>query len=330
MRETILLTGGAGYIGTHINKYLKQKNYNTIILDNLVNGHSEFMKNEHFIQGDIGDAPLLNKIFQENNIQAVIHLAGYAYVGESNTSPEKYYINNVANTLNLLQVMRQHNVNHIVFSSTCSTYGVQDKMPITEEQTQNPINAYGTSKLMIETILKDYGDAYGLNYAILRFFNAAGADSSCEIGEWHEPEPHLIPIILDVALGKRKEISVFGQDYATKDGTCIRDFIHVTDLSSAHILVLEDLLQNHKSHIFNLGSESGYSILEVIEAVQKITGTTIKVKMTDRRKGDPDILVGSAKKIISELGWKPQYQDLTTIIQTAWEWHKKLYSHYIK
>ena len=266
----ILVTGGAGYIASHVNKFLNKKGYETIVLDNLIYKHKEFVKWGEFILGDLSNIEQLRLVFKKYPIKAVMHFAAFAYVGESVKDPQKYYLNNVKNTLNLLQVMLENNVEYIVFSSTCATYGIPKEIPIPETHFQNPINPYGQSKLIIEKILKDYSDAYGLKYVSLRYFNAAGADIETEIGEWHEPETHLIPIVLDIAIGKSKEVKVFGADYPTPDGTCIRDFIHVTDLAQAHILALDYLFKENKSDIFNLGNERGYSVMEVIREAEQI------------------------------------------------------------
>lgn len=322
----ILIVGGAGYIGSHINKELSKKGKKTLILDNLIYGHKEAVKWGEFIEADLNDKDKIRNIFQTYKISAVMHFAAFAYVGESVTNPQKYYQNNVINTINLLDVMIEFNVNNFIFSSTCATYGNPIEIPITESHPQNPINPYGQSKLMVEKILNDYSHAYDFNYVALRYFNAAGADIDCEIGEDHNPETHLIPLILDAALGKREDIKIFGSDYDTKDGTAVRDYIHVTDLADAHILALEYLLKGNKSNIFNLGNGDGYSVAEVIECARKVTKQEIKATKQDRREGDPDTLIGSAQKAKDVLGWNPRYPDLESILQTAWNWHKKLNS----
>ena len=322
----ILIVGGAGYIGSHINKELSKKGKKTLILDNLIYGHKEAVKWGEFIEADLNDKEKIRNIFQTYKISAVMHFAAFAYVGESVTNPQKYYQNNVINTINLLDVMIEFNVNNFIFSSTCATYGNPIETPITESHPQNPINPYGQSKLMVEKILSDYSHAYDFNYVALRYFNAAGSDIDCEIGEDHNPETHLIPLILDAALGKREDIKIFGSDYDTKDGTAIRDYIHVTDLADAHILALEYLLKGNKSNIFNLGNGDGYSVAEVIECARKVTKQEIKATKQDRREGDPDTLIGSAQKAKDVLGWNPRYPDLESILQTAWNWHKKLNS----
>lgn len=319
----ILICGGAGYIGSHINKLLSEKGYETIVYDSLIYGHREAVKWGTFIQGNLKDEKALERVFSENEISAVFHFAAFAYVGESVTDPEKYYFNNVSNTLNLLRVMKKYNCNKIIFSSTCATYGEPEQIPITEDMPQNPINPYGTSKLMVERIFRDYERAYGLQFVVLRYFNAAGASPEGCIGESHTPETHLIPLVLDAASGKRDDIKVFGTDYETPDGSCVRDYIHVTDLASAHYLALQYLENGGKSDFFNLGNEKGTSVLEVIEAVRKVTGKEFQVTLTDRRPGDPAKLVGSSQKARKILGWTPIYGDIQTIVEHAWRWHQE-------
>lgn len=321
---SILICGGAGYIGSNINKLLTRKGYDTIVFDNLVYGHREFVKWGRFIQGDLSDTAAINRVFDENKIDAVFHFAAYAYVGESVKEPAKYYHNNVTCTLNLLEAMRKHGCDKIVFSSTCATYGIPETVPITEDMPQNPINPYGATKLMVERIFKDYATAYGLKFAVLRYFNAAGADPDGEIGEWHNPETHLIPLVLDAASGARESIKVFGTDYPTPDGTCVRDYIHVYDLATAHLLALEHLNHGGKSDFFNLGNAKGTSVLEVIEAVKKVTGKTFRADYDPRRPGDPPMLVGSSEKATTVLGWEPKYADIESIVTHAWNWYQKL------
>ena len=301
----ILIVGGAGYIGSHINKELNKRGYKTIVFDNLIYGHKEFIRWGEFIPGDLKDTTQLELVFSKYNILAVMHFAAYAYVGESVTDPDKYYVNNVMNTLNLLNAMKKYNVSNFIFSSSCATYGMPETIPIPENHPQNPINPYGQTKLMVESILNDYSHAYNMKYASLRYFNAAGADPDTEIGEWHDPETHLIPLVLDAAIGRREHISIFGTDYDTPDGTCVRDYIHVTDLADAHILALENLIEGGESQLFNLGNGNGYSVLEVIESARKVTGIDIKTVNADRREGDPPKLIGSAEKAKKILGWKP-------------------------
>mgnify|MGYP001200514608 CR=1 FL=1 len=318
----ILITGGAGYIGSHTNKRLENKGFETVIFDNLSTGHRDFVKWGTLFKGDLSLLSDIDKVFLENKIDAVIHFAASAYVGESMKDPQKYYYNNVVNTLNLLNTMRKHDCNKIIFSSSCATYGEPHTIPIDENHVQNPINPYGKSKFMIENILLDYSKAYDLKYISLRYFNAAGADFDLEIGEKHNPETHLIPLLLDAATGKSEKFKIFGSDYKTKDGTCIRDFIHVNDLAQAHLVSLESLLNNGKSNIFNLGTGVGFSIFDVIKTVEEITSSTISTEICDRRSGDPAILVASSDKINKELKWETDFGDLNLIIQSAFNWHK--------
>jgi UDP-glucose 4-epimerase len=320
----ILVTGGAGYIGSHCCKELSKKGFQPVAIDNLVYGHENFVKWGDFFQGDVGDAARLKKCLAQYKIDAVMHFAAYAYVGESVEDPLKYYENNLRNTIQLLHAVLDNNIKYVVFSSTCATYGHPQKTPIDEDHPLNPINPYGKTKRMVEEILQDYQNAYGLKYISLRYFNAAGADPDGEVGEDHDPETHLIPLVLDAAMGKRKSIKVFGTDYATPDGTCIRDYIHVTDLARAHILALQRLMGGANSNIYNLGNGEGFSVLEVIERARKITGKNISVENSDRRPGDPPVLIASNEKAVKELGWKPQYADIDDIIRTAWQWHKKI------
>ncbi|WP_026079958.1 UDP-glucose 4-epimerase GalE [Spirulina subsalsa] len=330
-KPTILVTGGAGYIGSHAVLELKKAGYPVVILDNLVYGHQELVEQVlgvELIVGDTCDRTLLDQLFQTYPIGAVMHFAAYAYVGESVTDPAKYYQNNVVGTLTLLEAMRQAGINKFVFSSTCATYGMPEILPIPEDHPQAPINPYGTSKLMVEQILSDYSHAYGFNSVRFRYFNAAGADQSGTLGEDHNPETHLIPLTLYAAMGKRDSISIFGTDYPTPDGTCIRDYIHVTDLASAHLLGLEYLLKGGETAVFNLGNGNGFSVREVIDTVKRITGRDFKVVECDRRPGDPPVLVGNSEKARKILNWTPQYADLDVIIADAWQWHQK--RHYVK
>ncbi len=321
---SVLICGGAGYIGSHINKLLTEKGYDTIVYDNLVYGHREAVKWGKFVEADLADTAALDRVFTENKIEAVFHFAAFAYVGESVKDPAKYYMNNVCNTVNLLEAMRRHGCKKIIFSSTCATYGIPEKLPITEDMLQNPVNPYGVTKLMVERIFKDYSSAYGLNFVALRYFNAAGADPDCEIGENHDPETHLIPLAIYAAYGKLPDIKVFGTDYPTRDGTCIRDYIHVTDLANAHLLALEYLDKGGESGFFNLGNEKGTSVLEVIEAVKKVSGKEFTVTFSDRREGDSPVLVGSSDKAKKILGWKPEFPDIDVIVDHAVKWYLKL------
>ncbi|MBG0742643.1 MAG: UDP-glucose 4-epimerase GalE [Cylindrospermopsis raciborskii KL1] len=325
-KPTVLVTGGAGYIGSHAVKALLQDGYHVLILDNLVYGHRDLVEQVlqvELIQGDIQDIPLLNSIFQRYKVEVVMHFSAYAYVGESVTDPAKYYRNNVVGTLSLLEAMLGASIDKFVFSSTCATYGVPQFIPLTEEHPQHPINPYGATKLMVERILSDFDVAYGLKYVSFRYFNAAGADPSGILGEDHNPETHLIPLVLQTALGKRSSISIFGTDYPTPDGTCIRDYIHVTDLANAHILGLEYLLQGGTSTVFNLGNGNGFSVREVIAAGEEVTGNNIPITECDRRPGDPPILIGSSEKAKKILGWQPVYPDIKEIVSHAWNWHQK-------
>lgn len=319
----ILVTGGAGYIGSHANKELTLAGYETIVLDNMSYGHEDFLKWGVYENVDLGDLDSLRKVFQKYKIEAVMHFAAFTYVGESVEDPQKYYLNNLKNTLNLLQVMNEFKIKKIIFSSTCATYGNPQEIPITETHPQDPISPYGKAKLMVEQVLSDYSSAYGLRYVSLRYFNAAGADPDGDVGERHNPETHLIPLILDAAAGKREDIKIFGTDYPTNDGTCIRDYIHVTDLADAHIKALKYLENGGMSEFFNLGNGNGFSVEEVIEEARKVTDKEIKATEADRRPGDPPVLVGSSKKSRKILKWQPKYDNLTEIIKTAWEWHKK-------
>jgi UDP-glucose 4-epimerase len=319
----ILVTGGAGYIGSHTNKELNKAGYETLVVDNLIYGHEDFLKWGEFEKVDLRDLGRITDIFERYSIETVMHFAAFTNVKESAENPQKYYINNLRNTLNLLQVMLEFKVKKLVFSSTCATYGNPLEIPLTEEHPQNPINPYGKGKYMVEQILNDYSSAYDLQYISLRYFNAAGADPEGELGERHHPETHLIPLILDAALGFREDVKIFGTNYDTPDGTCIRDYIHVTDLADAHIKALKYLDAGRKSQVFNLGNGNGFSVREVMKTAQHVTGKRIKVTETDRRQGDPPILVGSSQKARKILGWKPKFDDLSQIIDTAWQWHEK-------
>lgn len=323
MTEYILVTGGAGYIGSHVNKLLSFKGYKTIVLDNLVNGHEEFVKWGKFVLGDVGDESLLDLLFKTYRIKAVMHFAAFTNVGESVLNPMKYYLNNVSNTLCLLKKMLENGVKYLVFSSSCAVYGNPTKIPIDEEHPKLPINPYGKTKLMVEEILKDLSSSCDLRYVSLRYFNAAGADPDGELGEWHEPEMRLIPLTLRSALGKIKHLEVFGDDYDTPDGTCIRDYIHVADLAQAHLLALEYLFSGGESDVFNLGIGRGFSVKEVIEAVEEVTGRKVKFIVGSRRPGDPPVLVADASKARKVLGWKPEFEDVREIIRTAYVWELK-------
>ena len=323
MTKTVLVTGGAGYIGSHTCKMLSQCGYIPVVYDNLIYGHKEAVKWGPFEEGDILDTDRLTQVFRQYNPDAVVHFAAFGYVGESVVDPGKYYTNNVTGTINLLEVMRKVGCEKIVFSSTCATFGVPESLPITEATAQNPINPYGWSKLMIEQILADYDTAYGIKHVALRYFNAAGADSDGETGEDHTPETHLIPIVLDAASGKREKIVVYGEDYPTADGTAVRDYIHVMDLADAHVRSLEMLQETGVSDQFNLGSETGTSVKEIIDITESVCALNVPYEYGPRRDGDPPVLVANAAKAKRVLGWEPRYSDTTTIIKTAFEWHSR-------
>jgi len=319
----ILVVGGAGYIGSHMVKDLLDAGYHVITLDDLSTGHRELLPGGEFVEGGLGDAVLLDKLFSTHKISAVMHFAAFSLVGESVEKPLKYYRNNMAATAELLDSMIRHSVKRFIFSSTAAVYGEPVDIPITESHPCTPTNPYGESKIAVERMLKDCDSAYGLKYISLRYFNAAGADRSGEIGERHRNETHLIPLVLEVAAGRRENIKIFGIDYPTPDGTCIRDYIHVSDLSGAHLLALNSLLFGGDSAVYNLGNNRGYSVREVIELSRKVTGKPIPAIEADKRPGDPAILIASSDKIKEKLGWKPVYEDLETIIKTAWKWHQK-------
>lgn len=319
----ILVIGGAGYIGSHVVKELVNQNKDVVVLDNLSTGNADAIDNKAtFVEGDLCDRNLLKDIFQKYKIEAVMHFAANSLVGESVLNPYKYYENNVGKTIVLLEEMRKFEVNNFVFSSTAATYGIPNTTLITEDTSNNPINPYGKSKLMVEHILEDAFNAYGLNYITLRYFNAAGAYRTGEIGEAHNPETHLIPIILSHLLGERENIKIFGTDYDTKDGTCIRDYIHVSDLATAHIYSVNALINNDVNHrVYNLGNGKGYSVREIIEVCEEVTGIKAEIIEVERRMGDPAVLVASSERIRKELGWEPQH-NLEYIVSSAWNWHR--------
>jgi len=321
---SILVVGGAGYIGTHMVKRLLAEGLDVIVLDDLSTGHEDLLPGGDFIRGDLGDTALLDHIFTENKIDAVMHFAAFSLVGESVQKPLKYFGNNVAKTVALLDAMVRNDVDHFVFSSSAAVYGEPEIVPIDESHPCNPTNPYGASKLMVERILSECDTAHGLKSISLRYFNAAGADDSAAIGEKHTFESHLIPLVLKVATGERENIQIFGGDYDTPDGTAVRDYIHVNDLAEAHVLALEALLNGKQSTQYNLGNNQGYSVREVIACARKVTGREIKAVETGRRAGDPAVLVASSEKITRELDWQPRYGDLETIIETAWQWEKRV------
>tara|TARA_B110000003_G_scaffold129903_1_gene131926 strand:- start:16130 stop:17101 length:972 start_codon:yes stop_codon:yes gene_type:complete len=316
----VLVTGGAGYIGSHMLKALQGQNHEAVCFDNLSTGHRDLVCCDNFIEGDLANKSLLSDIFANNNFDAVIHFAASSQVGESINQPDKYYRNNITNTQNLLDVMIQNNVKKIVFSSTAAIFGNPQYIPINEDHSCNPINPYGRSKLLIEHMLADYDVAYDLKSVALRYFNAAGADSSGLIGERHIPETHLIPLVLQAASGRKKDITIFGNDYSTNDGTCVRDYIHVSDLCDAHILSLNWLEKGGSSKRYNLGNGNGFSVNDVVKTAKKVTGNSIAVIKSSRRAGDPEILVADSKLIKKELGWNPKHEELGDIITDAWKW----------
>jgi len=323
--QRVLVTGGAGYIGSHCTKRLEEKGYQVVVYDDLSEGHREMVLGQDFVQGDLGDYDRLTETFEGLDIDAVMHFAAFCRVGESMEEPQKYYHNNVENGLKLLAAMREAAVKKIIFSSSAAVYGAPREVPISEEHPKDPTNPYGRTKLFFERILADYAPAYGLRCRSLRYFNAAGADPEGEIGERHRPESHLIPLVLEVALGEREEIEIFGTDYETRDGTCVRDFIHVNDLAEAHILALEALENGEEGHhrAYNLGIGQGYSVREVIESCRRVTGREIKAVEGERRAGDPPELIADPGRANKELNWQPQFRELDDIVRTAWEWHKK-------
>ncbi len=318
----ILITGGAGYIGSHVVKELLKEKHQIFIYDNLSKGHRQAILGGVLIKADLSDKKRLDKVFKKYKPQVVIHLAGFIEAGESMFKPAKYFQNNVLNGLNLLDAMVKNKIKYIIFSSSAAVYKPQ-RIPLREESVLKPTNVYGQTKYIFEKLLEYFDKNYGLKFISLRYFNAAGADLSGEIGEDHRPETHLIPNILKVALGQKRYLEIYGDDYPTKDGTCIRDYIHVTDLAIAHILALKFLIKNKKSKIYNLGSEKGFSVKEVLEKCILVTKKIIPVRIVPPRAGDAPILIASSKKIKKELGWQPKFSTLETIIQTAWEFHQR-------
>lgn len=319
----ILVTGGAGYIGSHTVKLLRQRGRSVLVLDDLSEGHRQALLGTELAEGSMMDRPFLKRLFAEREISAVFHFAARCYVGESVTNPGKYYSFNTIGTMNLLDAMVASGVPRCVFSSTCATYGEPEEMPIVESMPQAPVNPYGSSKLVCEWLLRDYQHAHGLESVSLRYFNAAGADPEGELGEDHKPETHLIPLVLAAALGQREKVTVFGDDYPTPDGTCIRDYVHIQDLAAAHVLALEAMESGLVGACaYNLGNRAGTSVLEVIRAVEQVSGRKVPHQVGARRPGDPPRLVGSSEKISAELGWKPAFGEIETIVETAWNWHR--------
>jgi UDP-glucose-4-epimerase GalE len=317
----ILVTGGAGYIGSHAVRLFLTRGHDVVVFDNLCFGHRAAVPPDRLVVGDLADAHRLDQVLLEYRIEAVVHFAAFAYVGESVREPAKYYQNNLINTLSLLECLRRHRINRFVFSSTCATYGTPQRVPITEDEPQRPINPYGRTKLAVEGALGDYARAYGWGYAALRYFNAAGASPDGTIGEDHHPETHLIPLVIQAAMGQKPFVEIFGSDYPTPDGTCIRDYIHVDDLAEAHLLALEQLDAGKEMH-YNLGTGRGYSVREVIGTVEEVSGKKVPVKEGPRRPGDPAALVAAADNVQRDLGWQPRYTELRPIVETAWNWHK--------
>jgi UDP-glucose 4-epimerase len=318
----VLVTGGAGYIGSHTTIELLERGEDVIVVDNLQTGHEKAVVGGTFYLGDIRDRSFLDRVFSQHEIEAVLHFAASSLVGESVEQPLVYYENNVIAAHTLLSVMLDHGVKCIVYSSTAATYGEPGQLPIREESATVPTNPYGETKLAVENMFRWCDRAYGLKSISLRYFNAAGAHPDGTIGEDHDPETHLIPIVMQAALGQREKVHIFGDDYPTEDGTCIRDYIHVTDLANAHWLALEHLRRHHRSGVYNLGNGRGFSVKEVIETVRDVTGQPIQADISPRRSGDPAILIASPERAIRELNWKPKYDNLHTIVETAWKWHK--------
>lgn len=322
-QKTVLVTGGAGYIGSHTCQELASAGYFPVVYDSLVSGHDWAVQWGPFVHGDILDNARLDEVMQRYEPCAVVHFAAFAYVGESVCDPGKYYLNNVAGSLSLIDAAQRNGISNFIFSSTCATYGTPERLPITEDSPQKPINPYGASKLMVERILEDFATAHGSRFIALRYFNAAGCDADGMIGEDHDPETHLIPLILDAASGRRPGVTIFGMDYDTQDGTCIRDYVHVCDLASAHVLALDALLSGAPSAKLNLGLGYGFSVLDVINSVERVTGLKVPVVHGARRPGDPAALVSDPIRAMVALGWKPAFTDLDRIVETAWAWHQK-------
>ena len=323
----ILVTGGAGYIGSHTVKALRKSGFDPLIFDNFSTGHRNFVGSTKLVEGDLSNPESLKQTFKDNRIEGVLHFAGKALVPESHRSPELYYATNVTGGINLLTAMKNAGVKKIIFSSTCATYGIPEKVPIDENTPQRPINPYGETKLAFEKALRWFQDSYGIEYLSLRYFNAAGADAEGELGEDHGPETHLIPLVLDAAMGHKPEVRILGTDYPTPDGTCVRDYIHVSDLASAHVAGLQALLSGKvDSQAINLGTGSGYSVREVVETARRITKSEFLVTEADRREGDPPVLVAAVDRAKATLGWKAVASDLEQIISSAWNWHRRRFA----
>ena len=322
-KPAILVIGGAGYIGTHMVLDLLRAGYPVVILDNLSRGHRALVPGGDFVEGDMGNPDDLRRVFADYPVKAVMHFAAHSLVGESVEQPLPYYRNNVANTITLLEEMDAAGIRHFIFSSTAAVYGEPEKTPIAEDHPCAPTNPYGATKLAVERMLADVSDANGMTFSILRYFNAAGADQSGQVGERHQPETHLIPLVLQVATGERESIRIFGDDYPTPDGTCLRDYVHVSDLTRAHLLALEHLLSGGGNTTYNLGNSNGISVRQIIDTAREITGHDIPAETVARRAGDPAILIADSDRIRRELGWQPAYEDVREIIQSAWSWHQK-------
>lgn len=318
----VLVTGGAGYIGSQTSKLLMATGHEPVVLDNLSTGHRWAVRWGEYVEGDLADTAQVREALERHAIEAVIHFAASAYVGESMQNPRKYFHNNVTNTLKLLDAMLDAGVRYMVFSSSCATYGLPDRLPITEMEPQRPVNPYGESKLFVERVLRWYGEVYGLHWMALRYFNAAGADPDGEIGEIHDPETHLIPLVIQAALGQRSQLDVFGTDYPTADGTAVRDYIHVVDLARAHISALDHLSSGGDSMALNLGTGHGHSVKEVVQTVERVAQRPVPVREAPRRAGDPPALVADATRAAHVLGWTPGCSDLETVVTTAWRWHE--------
>lgn len=317
----ILVTGGAGYVGSACMRHLLAHGHEALAFDNLVQGHREAVPSDRFVEGDIADTDLLRRTLTDFRADAVMHFAAATCVGESVEDPEYHYRNNIAGTLSLLNAMRSANVQRMLFSSTCATYGLSPKCPMSEDAPQDPVSPYARTKLTVEWMIRDFAEAYGLGFTLLRYFNAAGASPDGKYGEDHDPENHLIPLVLQVPLGQREKILIFGDDYPTPDGTCIRDYIHVDDLASAHLLTIQATTPETRE-VFNVGAGNGCSVLEVIRACEEVVGRPIAQRVVERRPGDPPALVADPTKLKSRLGWKPRYADIHETVKTAWKWHQ--------
>ncbi|MEW6746852.1 MAG: UDP-glucose 4-epimerase GalE [Planctomycetota bacterium] len=318
--STVLVTGGAGYVGSHTVKRLRDEGHRVIVFDDLVEGHRQAVRGARLEVGDLAETDRLRRLCREERVEAAVHFAARCYVGESVVKPRKYFRDNVVGSLSLLEALADSGVQSLVFSSSCAVYGAPPKVPITEDVPRCPVNPYGWTKMVVEDMMAEFSRAYGLCYAALRYFNAAGADPEGELGEWHDPETHLIPLALRSALDPSRHLEIFGSDYPTSDGTCVRDYVHVTDLAEAHLLALEWLDRGGRGDCFNLGTGHGYSVKEVVETARAVTGRSIATRLGERRPGDPPVLVAAADKAHTALGWVPRYPDLRSIVEHAWQW----------